>query len=90
MPDQIVAPSNGEYAQLFCFRIDMVGSELVLANTSPGSLRQLNTTYRDIVEQRVRADDGRMAAWHGDGSVAFFASKADEDPLIRSGEAAAR
>lgn len=90
MPDGIIAPSNGEYAQLFCFRIDMVGSELVLANTSPGSLRQLNTTYRDIVEQRVGAGGGRMAAWHGDGSVAFFASKADEDPLIRSGEAAAR
>lgn len=90
MPTEIAAPSDGEYAQLFCFRIDMVGSELVLANTSPGNLRALNTTYRDIVERRVHSAQGQMTSWHGDGSVAFFGSKADEDPLIRSGEAAAR
>ena len=81
---------DGEYGQLFFMRIDMVGSEKIISNTSPGQYRSMSKAYTELVEQEVRARGGRGGSWQGDGAVAFLGTTGDEDEIMRLGESMAR
>lgn len=83
-------PKDGEFCQLFCFRIDMVGSEKTARDIgAPGMAALLEVSHK-VVEDVVVAAGGNVGGWQGDGAVAFFASTGDESELIRRGEASAR
>lgn len=81
---------NGEYGQLFFMRIDMVNSERIMSDASPGRYRSISSAYTGLVEREVKVWGGIVGSWQGDGAVAFLGTTGDEDDIMRSGEAMAR
>lgn len=83
-------PKDGEFCQLFCFRIDMVDSERTGRELGPAGMTSLLEVCHALTEEMVGAAGGRVGGWQGDGAVAFFATTGSEEELIRRGEAAGR
>lgn len=89
-PSQPFPLGDGEYGQLAFLSVDIAGSENLVKTLSSQRNRDLLDRYKTIVQEIVEAAGGVSSGWQGDGAVAFFGTRGDEDPLIRQAEEASR
>ncbi|MFA5780380.1 MAG: hypothetical protein WC947_09625 [Elusimicrobiota bacterium] len=81
---------DGQYGQIFCMKIDMLGSEFTFNNIDPDKRRVLLNQYLLIVDEEVKKMNGIRGAWQGDGGIAIIGTQGEESDVMRSGEEMSR
>ena len=87
--DQSLSPDNPERRQLTVMFCDLVGSAILAARLDVEDFRRVVLTYNTRVTDVIHEHKGKIAAYMGDGVLAYFGyPQADEDnteQAIRAG-----
>jgi len=80
-----LAASEAERRQLSVMFIDLIDSTLLAERFDPEELRQVLRLFHEACEHAIRAHEGHIAQYQGDGLLVYFGyPQAHEDDAVRA------